>query len=104
MATKKAAAKAVETRKLVRSVDAGVFFGEVSEVKGDTVIMANARNIWYWSGAAGLNELAYSGVTRPSECKFTVPVEKITLFRVCEILDVTPEAGACIDSVPDWRA
>lgn len=102
--TSKATETKKETRKLVRSVDAGVFFGEITKMDGDTVVMKDARNIWYWSGAAGLNELAESGVTRPTECKFTVPVEEIIIFRVCEILSVTPKAAACLDSVPDWRA
>lgn len=33
----------METRKIVRSNGAGVFFGEIKEKDGDRVVMTNAR-------------------------------------------------------------
>lgn len=32
---------------IVRSYDAGVYYGIVAEVNGETVKMENVRNIWY---------------------------------------------------------
>lgn len=93
-----------ETRKIVRAVDAGVFFGDVVEQDGRTVTIENARRIWFWAGAATLSELATRGTTRPGDCKFPCSVERVVVFDVCEILDVTVEAGESIDSVSEWRA
>lgn len=91
-------------RKIVRSTNAGVFFGEIEARDGDTVTMTNARRIWFWDGAASLSELAQRGTSKPSKCKFPVAVDRITVFGVCEILDVTDEAAASLDAVKIWTA
>lgn len=93
----------METRKIVRANGAGVFFGEVAEKNGDTVIMKNARRLWYWSGASSLSELAQYGVTRPDDCKFPCAVDEVEVFNVLEILSVTEEAGKSIDGVEEWK-
>lgn len=93
----------METRKIVRAKGAGVFFGEITEKNGDTVIMKNARRLWYWSGASSLSELAQYGVARPEECKFPCAVDEVEVFNVLEILNVTEEAGKNIDEVREWK-
>ena len=100
MATK--TAKKTESRKIVRTYSAGVFFGEIVSRKGQEVILKNARRLWYWSGAASLSELAQRGTSDPSNCKFPVKMDKVELLQAIEIIDVTPEAGANIDAVPTW--
>lgn len=59
---------------IVRSVPAGVFFGHIKEQDGQEVTMTNARCLWYWDGAASLNQLASEGVKCPGNCKFTTYV------------------------------
>lgn len=87
---------------LVRTQSAGVFAGELQSRTGQEVVMKNARRIWYWAGSASLSELAMKGTSKPNECKFPLPVERVELLEVIEILDVTPEARASIESVPVW--
>ena len=48
--------------KIVRTYSAGVFAGEVESIDGKTVVIKNARRLWYWKGAASLSELAVRGV------------------------------------------
>ena len=93
-----------ETRKIVRSYDAGVFFGEIIEQDDANrkVVLKNARNFWSWSGANSLATLATTGTADPSNCRFSVEVEEITVYNVCEILSVTAKAGENIDGVPRW--
>lgn len=91
-------------RKIVRSRDAGVFFGTITERDGDHITMTDARRIWYWAGAASLSQLAQSGTSKPGECKFPEPVASVELFGVCEILDVTEQAAKSIDSVKVWKS
>ena len=93
-----------ESRKIVRTYSAGVFFAEVESRKGKEAVLVNARRLWYWSGAASLSELAQRGVSRPQSCKFPIAVARVTLTEVIEILDVTPEAAASIDKVEPWTA
>ena len=89
---------------IVRTYSAGVFAGEVTQRDGKEVEMANARRLWYWSGAASLSELAMSGTKDPENCKFPMAVGRVVLTEAIEILDVTDEARASIEAVPVWRA
>lgn len=91
-----------EHRKIVRAISAGVFFGDVIHRDGAEVTILNARRLWYWDGAASLSELATRGTSKPDKCKFPASAPKIIVLGVIEILDVSPEAGAIIDSVPVW--
>lgn len=92
----------MESRKIVRSNGAGVFFGNIESTEGDTVVMTNARRIWYWDGAASLSELAIHGTSNPRGCKFPCAVDRVKIFDVIEIIDVTEKAAASIDEVPEW--
>lgn len=89
--------------KIVRANEAGVFFGKVVKENGDTVVMENARRLWYWDGASSLSELAQYGVARPNECKFPCAVDRIKIFNVIEILDCTEEAVVSINGVKEWK-
>ena len=93
----------MESRKIVRTNKAGVFFGNVESIEGDTVVMTNARRIWYWDGAASLSELAMHGTSNPRGCKFPCAVDRVKIFGVIEIIDVTEKAAASIDEVPEWK-
>lgn len=88
---------------IVRTYSAGVFAGELESRTGQEVVMRNARRLWYWSGAASLSQLAMEGVKNPSGCKFPVAVDRVELFQVIEILDVTPQAKKIIEEVPIWK-
>lgn len=88
---------------IVRSKEAGVFYGEIKERNGSEVTMTNARCLWYWDGAASLNQLALEGVKKPENCKFTVSVPELTILGVCEILPCSNEACEIIDGVKVWK-
>lgn len=100
MAGKKATESTV---KIVRTRYAGVFCGTIEKREGAEVTMTNARRIWYWKGAASLSQLAQTGTSKPSGCKFPEAVDRVVLLEVIEILDVTPAALATIEAVPIWR-
>ncbi len=88
---------------MVRSRDAGVFYGRLVGVDGTMVVLKNARRVWYWNGAATLSELATKGTSKPQDCKFPAPTQgKHVILGACEIIKVTPEALTSLDSVPVW--
>ena len=90
---------------MVRSANAGVFYGTIVRREGDEVTMSNARRCWYWDGAATLSELATRGTSKPGNCKFPAPTTgEHLILGVCEVIPVTPEALATLDSVPVWSA
>jgi hypothetical protein len=88
---------------IVRSNNAGVFFGEIKERIGEEITMGNVRRLWYWSGAASLSQLAMEGVNRKEDCKFTMYVPEITIFGVIEIIPCTEKAIANIKEVKEWK-
>lgn len=89
---------------LVRTEKAGVFFGTLLTPEGTDVVLAGARRVWRWTGAASLSQMAMEGVSRPAECRFPCPVLRVHLFGVIEILDVTPRARKVLEAVPVWSA
>ena len=90
---------------ILRSPDAGVFYGEMPQEIDSTRIvkLVNARQIWSWEGAATLLQLAKTGTTKPNKCKFTVTVDEITICNVSEIIPCTKKAMESIDSVVEWK-
>ena len=93
----------METRKIVRTDSAGVFFAEIESRNGKEGVLRNSRRLWYWSGAASLSQLATTGTSNPAGCKFPVAVDRMELTEIIEIIDVTEIAAKSIDSVPVWN-
>ena len=89
---------------IVRCNRAGVFYGEIKSRNGQEVEMVNVRNIWRWSGAASVMQLALDGVSRPRDCKFSVEVESLVLLEAIQIIPCTEKAMNSIDAVPAWKA
>ncbi len=88
---------------VIRTQNAGVFAGYLKEKTGETVILKQARRLWYWSGACSLSQLAMEGTKKAGECKFPCEVETIELNQVIEIIDATEEARLSIKSVKVWE-
>jgi len=89
---------------IVRTYSAGVFAGLLIARTGQEVVLAKARRLWFWSGAASLSQLAMEGTIQPDKCKFPCEVDRVELLQAIEILDVTPAAKASIQAVPVWSA
>lgn len=88
---------------MVRSANAGVFYGNLVSRDGDEVTLTNARRVYYWNGAATLSELATTGTSKPKDCKFPAPTSgEHLILGVCEVIPVTAEALAVLDKVPVW--
>lgn len=93
---------------IVRAEKAGVFAGELEEGKkfedvGTEVVLNNCRWIWYWDGAASINQMAIDGVSKPENCKFPAEASKIKIFGVCQIIPCTEKAQKSIKGVPVWK-
>lgn len=89
---------------ICRTYSAGVFAGYLECRKDKEAVLREARRLWYWSGAASLSELAEKGTSKPDECKFPCPVDKVLLTEAIEILDVSEKAKQSIEGVPEWSA
>jgi hypothetical protein len=89
---------------IVRCDRSGVFFARIESRIGREAVLRDARKIWFWAGAATLAQLAIDGTSRPEECKFPAPVDKITVLDVIEILETTQKARDSIMGVQVWKA
>ena len=89
---------------IIRADRAGVFAGYL-EKKGDTeVVLRQARRLWYWAGAASISQLAIDGTSRPENCQFPAPVNKILIKNWIEIIPTTEKAQKSIAEVKVWAA
>ena len=89
---------------VVRTYSAGVHAGIVTARNGREILLTDSRRIWYWEGAASLSQLARDGTSKPSKCKFSVPVEEILVTEAVEVLPCTAESEASIRGVQRWRS
>ncbi len=88
---------------IVRANGAGVFFGELKEKNGTEVTMCNVRKLFYWDGAAAIEQLAVDGTSNPDGCKFTIIVDEMTITNVLQIIPCTEKAIKSLTSVKVWK-
>ena len=101
--TQQMKSKYINKHVIVRANRAGVFAGTLKAKDGSEVILTNARRLWQWAGAASLSQLAMEGVKLPSESKFTMLVDEITILEVIELIPTTKAAQENINAVPVWK-
>ena len=89
---------------IVRSDRAGVFAGYLAKRDGQEVSLRNVRRLWYWDGAASLSQLATDGVSKPDNCKFSVPVPEQTVLTVIEVIPASEKARLSVQSVKQWKS
>lgn len=88
---------------IVRGDRSGVFAGNLAGRVGNEITLHDCRCLWYWEGAASISQLAVDGTKKPGNCKFTVPVESITILDGIEIIPCTDAAEASIKAVREWK-
>lgn len=92
---------------IVRTYSAGVHAGFLESLEGKQAVLRDARRIWWWTGAASLSQLAAEGTSKPKDCKFSVPTQRITLTEAIEVIETSaeiPEGRLSVQEVPAWKA
>lgn len=85
---------------IVRSYDAGVYYGTVTAIDGTTVSVGNVRNIWRWEGATCLSQIANDGIEKG---KVSQMVKSMVLMGVCQIMPLTNKALKKLNSIDAWK-
>ena len=92
-------AKAKKTTKrravLVRTYSAGVHFGYLVSRKGQEVVLAGSRRIWYWKGANTLSEIALHGVGPGSKVAERVD---IILIQAIEVISMAADGVKSLEA------
>ena len=89
---------------VVRTTNAGVFFGLLKVYENRCAVVEEARRIWRWVGAASLSQLAMEGVKSPDECKIPREVDYVMLEEVIEVIPLREDAKINLYEVPEWKA
>ena len=84
---------------LIRANGAGVYFGTLERMEGDQVRVANVRNIWRWTGASCLSQIANEGVTGN---KIGPMVSSMVINNVLQVMPLTDAAIANLENQPEW--
>ena len=89
---------------VVRTYNAGVWFGEVAEKSGNEVIVKNARRMWKWWAAEGisLSSVALHGV-KQDQSKIVELVPAVWLEAI-ELIPASDKAIASIEGAPNAKA
>lgn len=88
---------------IIRCVQAGVFFAQIADRRGSEVDLVKARKIWYWNGAAAVEQLAMTGPTDEKGCKITLEVPSMTVMEACQIIPCTQEAADVFQRIAAWK-
>jgi hypothetical protein len=92
---------------IIRADRAGVFLGKIVESNGSTLVITNARRLYYWSGALDVITIALSGVSKPATCKFSAQLgdnDKSTILNVIEHHPVTEFSLNQLNAIPVWKS
>ena len=85
---------------LIRANGAGVYFGTLERMEGNQVKVANVRNIWRWTGASCLSQIANEGVTGN---KIGPVVGSMVINNVLQVMPLTEAAIANLENQPEWK-
>lgn len=86
---------------IVRTDRAGVFFGKIKENKMSSIIMQDVRKIYYWEGAAAVEQIAVDGVNDNS--RLTVTIDEMEIASPIQIIPCTDKAEKNLKSIKEWR-
>lgn len=87
---------------IIRTAQAGVFFAEIAERRGDEADLINARRIHYWQGATECIGISQTGVGTSS--RLTVVIPAMTVLGVIEVLPCSESADKNLSEFPVWTA
>ena len=72
-----------------------------SDANGLNVRLANARKVWYWDGAAAVEQLSQEGCNDSS--KITVAVPELVVADAVQIIPCSDKAIANIEAKAEWK-
>ncbi len=88
---------------LVRDNRAGIHVGILRELDlaNKVAVLAEARKVWYWEGAASCHGIASKGLC-PKGSKVAPMVPLVASTDVVEVVLCTPEGAASVMTCPVW--
>ena len=72
-----------------------------SDANGLNVRLANARKVWYWDGAAAVEQLSQDGCNDSS--KVTVAVPELVVANAVQIIPCSDKAAKNLEVKKEWK-
>ena len=88
---------------ILRADKAGVFFGILENKTHESVILKEVKKLYYWSGAAAIEQLALEGVKNQDDCKFTVTVPVMEIENPIQVILCSDSAINNLKKVKEWK-
>lgn len=88
---------------ILRTENAGVFFGVLEEKEGTTVKLSNCRKLYYWEGAGAVEQLAVDGTSKSQKCKFTLFVPNMIIEQEIQLIPCSEKSIQSLNSVKEWK-
>lgn len=85
---------------LIRANGAGVYFGTLEKMEGNQVKVNNVRNIWRWTGASCLSQIANEGV---KDGNIGPVVSSMVINNVLQVMPLTDAAISNLEKQPEWK-
>lgn len=85
---------------VIRAYEAGVYYGTVTAIDGNTVKVESVRNIWRWEGASCLSQIANEGIRGG---KVSQVVKSMVILNVCQIIPMDEKAIKKLNSIREWK-
>lgn len=86
---------------IVRDHRAGVYFGQLARRRDKSIVLKNARHVYYWTGRLSTADIAARGVEDGSKVVGAVP--SIELFDVIAVVTCSPDAAKQISEHKPWK-
>jgi len=87
---------------IVRTDRAGVFFGIVKKNNTSSVVMNDVRKIFYWDGAAAVEQIATDGIN-DSGSKVTITIPEMEIASPIQIIPCTEKAIENLKNCKEWK-
>ena len=89
---------------IVRTLSAGVWFGEIAEKSGKEVIVKNARRLWRWWSAESISLSAVALYGIKQDNSYIAPAVDSVWLEAIELIPATDKAIVSIESAEDAKA
>tara|TARA_R110002020_G_scaffold38779_7_gene116113 strand:+ start:2225 stop:2602 length:378 start_codon:yes stop_codon:yes gene_type:complete len=87
---------------IVRSREQGVMCGYVESIKGRTVTLRQARQVWRYDSTFLLPDIAEKGVRDASGCQFSTAMSQpMVMLEACGVITCTKTGADSLRAVPD---
>lgn len=87
---------------VVRTDRAGVFFGQIKSKEDNSITMTNVRKIFYWEGAAAVEQIALDGLDK-NKSKLTVTIDVMEIFAPIQIIPCSEKSTKILKNCKEWK-